>query len=314
MLPILDTKQDKQTQLKNSVVSTLAFFALYDLPLSSKRLHELLLESNFELGEVENTLEILANENKIFKAGTLYSLYAWKADDYRVRQIEISKKWSKIDRYFKWLAIVPFVRNISVINSLSMGTADAESDIDFFVITEKRRLYFVRSVIIILFKLLGIYKNRKNIRDRFCFGFFVTKDNLNLEHLLIKPQDPYLLFWLANMRPLIGGQQYWQLMSENNWLLTHFPNFKPANRLASVKQLNYFLRFIKLSLEVLLWLPSLLFEPIIRRIHINHTFKLAENHSASSTTVANAKMLKLHAADVRAKIARDFAALLARLK
>jgi hypothetical protein len=125
-----------------------------------------------------------------------------------------------------------------------------------------------------------------------------------LEELLLKPSDPYFLFWLANMRPLTSGKQYWQLMQENSWLNEHFPNFNPVLRLASVKQPNIFIQTVKYFLEILLWIPSFLLEPVLRRIHINHTFKLAENHTVTSTTIANSKMLKLHADDVRARVAK----------
>ncbi len=294
----------KTELLEKSVLATLGFFALYDLPMTARRIHELLLDYQASLAEVEKLLEILAADNKIYKAGNLYSFKPWKANDIRNQQIEISKKWNKIDRFYNWIAILPFVRMVSVINSLSMGTADSDSDIDFFVVTEKKKLYFVRSMIIVVFRILGVYKTRQNIKDRFCFGFFITRDNLDLNHLRLKPSDPYFLFWMVNMRPLIGGQQYWEFMQANNWLNQHFSNFELTNRLTTVKNSNIFIKAIKFLLETLLWLPAVISEPILRKIHIDHTFKLAENHAVTSTTIANAKMLKLHAADVRSKIAR----------
>ncbi|HEX9503289.1 MAG TPA: nucleotidyltransferase domain-containing protein [Patescibacteria group bacterium] len=294
----------EERSLENAIISTLAFFSLYDLPITSRRLHELLLDYSVEFSEIETVLEILASDNRIYKTGNLYSLKAWKAADLRDRQVEISKKWYKIDRYFNWLAMLPYVRLVSVINSLAMGTADSDSDIDFFVVTEKNRLYFVRSIIIVMFRMLGVYKTRQKIRDKFCFGFFVSTDNLNFESLLIKPKDPYFVFWLANMRPILGGQQYWQLIQDNSWLGGRFPNLIPMQRLASVKQPNFFIKSIKLILEILLFVPAVFLEPILRRIHIKHTFKLAENNTTSSTTIANAKMLKLHGLDVRAQVAQ----------
>jgi hypothetical protein len=293
-----------RTDLRTSILSTLAFFSLYDLPISTKRLHELLVDYKVELSELEAVLESLSNDNKIHKIGNMCSLKPWKASDLRDRQVEISKKWHKIDRYYNWLAVLPFVRMVAVINSLSMGTADADSDIDFFVVTEKKRLYFVRSMIIVLFRLLGVYKTRQKIKDRFCFGFFVTNDNLNLQPLLIKPHDPYFIYWLASMRPTIGGQQYWQLMQENSWLMHHFPNLVSMERLATVRQPNVIIKSIKIILEILLWIPTFIFEPILKNIHVNHTFKLAENKTVNSTTIANAKMLKLHGMDVRSQVAQ----------
>ncbi len=306
----LETKTELQTRLRKPILSTLAFFSLYELPISSKRLHELLLDCRSSLHEVEMVLEVMASDNTIYRTGNLYSLKSWKAFDLRDRQVEISKKWYKIDRYFNLLALLPFVDMVSVINSLAIGTSDRDSDIDFFVVTKKNRLYFVRSVIIVLFRLLGVYKTRQKIRDRFCFGFFVSNDSLNLQHLLLKPTDPYFLFWLASMRPVTGGQEYWQLMQENNWLTHRFPNFMATTRLATAKEPNIVIKSIKFLLEILLWVPAAMAEPILRHIHIKHTFKLAENRSVTSTTIANKSMLKLHAADVRAEVARAVESLL----
>jgi hypothetical protein len=304
--------EGKNEALKSAIIATLAFFALYELPITPKRLHELLLNFSAGLEEVETLLEVLVQDGKIIRAGNLYSINPWNPLSLNVRQTEITKKWNKIDRYFNWLAGLPYVRLVSVINSLAMGTADADSDIDFFVVTENNRLYFVRSLIIVLFRLLGVYKTRQKIKDKFCFGFFVTKDNLNLENLLLAPADPYFLFWLANMRPIVGGQQYWQLMQENSWLSDDFPNFKSMQRLSSVKSPSFFITSLKLLLEILLWIPSAIIEPILQKIHINHTFKLAENNTVTSSTIANAKMLKLHGHDVRAEIAQAYERLLRR--
>jgi hypothetical protein len=297
-----ETKLENYTRLKEEVLSTLAFFALYELPLSPQRVHEL-VGYHATLEEVQHMLVSLAADEKIIQVGNLYSLKPWKAQDYRDKQIEISKKWRKIDRYHSWLAIIPYVNLVAVINSLAMGTADGDSDIDFFVITKNNRLYFVRSMIIVLFRILGLYKTKHKIKDKFCFGFFVTKNSLNLEHLLIKPADPYFIYWMANMRPITDGKQYWELMQQNAWLTHKLPNFEPINRQATVKKPNFLIRTLKLILEILLWLPSFVAEPVLRRIHINHTFKLAENRAVTSTTIANERMLKLHAYDVRAQIA-----------
>jgi hypothetical protein len=309
-IKLIRDKVKQQTQIETAILSTLAFFSLYDLPISAKRLHELLVRFAASQEEIETALEILVLDNKILRVGSLYSLKSWNLQTYQERQAEISRKWEQIDSYFNWLAILPFVRQISVINSLALGTADADSDIDFFVITKKRHLYLVRSMIIVLFRLLGVYKTRQKIKDKFCFGFFVDEDNLNFEHLLIQPSDPYFEFWLANMRPIIGGQQFWQLMQENSWLTDRFPNFKPMIRLSSIKKPGLWIRLFRNILEILLFIPSFILEPILRRIHINHTFKLAENNSTSSTTIANPKMLKLHGYDVRAEVAQAYASLL----
>ncbi len=312
MLPILDTKLGQKQNLEQAIVATLSFFSLYELPLSAKRIHELLLGTIATLPEIEQTLIKLAQTNKIIQSGSLFSTQPWHSQIYNANQLELTRKWALVDRYFNLLAVLPFVKNMSVINSLALGTADSDSDIDFFVITNVGKLYFVRSMIIVLFRMLGIYKTREKIKDRFCFGFFIDKQSMNLESLKLKPSDPYLVFWLANMRPVFGKRSYQTFMQENPWLRNYFPNFDFNQRLVSARTPGWPVRAIKLMLEILLWIPATLAEGFLGLIHINHTFKLAENRSLTSTTIARAHMLKLHGLDVRAEIAKRFEEGLAR--
>lgn len=303
MLQYLETKTEQEQKLARAVISTLAFFSLYHLPLSNRRIFELLLGTRSTQAEVDRMLDFLAQNQQIVQEGNLYGLKKWDPGAYNANQLELTKKWQKIDRYFNWLSILPFVRQISVINSLALGTADSDSDIDFFVVTKPNRLYFVRTMIIVLFRLLGVYKTRQRIKDRFCFGFFVAENSLSLNQLLIKPEDPYFVFWLANMRPVLGEKDYLDLIDQNLWIRDYFPNFEPINRLTTTKQSNVLNRISKVFFEILMFIPAMLTEPILCKIHINHTFKLSENKASTSTTIANKHMLKLHGYDVRAEVA-----------
>jgi len=295
----------KPQNIREGVFCTLAFFNLYNLPLTSQRVWELLLGVKSTLPEVQQMLKQLVLENKIIESQNLFALEKWDDALYRSNQSEITKKLKKVERYFNWLAIIPFVRQISVINSLALGTADSDSDIDFFVVTRPGSLYFVRSVVIVLFRLLGVYKTREKIKDRFCFGFFVTLKNLQMEQLMLKPYDPYFVFWLANMRPIFGREEYLELMQKNAWINQYLPNFESKQRLESIKKFYLSGKFVKFILELLLWIPVMIVEPLLRRIHINHTFSLKENLSMSSTTIANKSMLKLHASDIRKALAEE---------
>lgn len=313
MLQLLQTKTEEEQKLAQAIISTLAFFSLYDLPLSPMRVHELLLGVKATLPEVDLMLMYLAEHNQIVREGNLFGLKKWNSAVYHSNQLELTKKWQKIDKYFHWLAILPFVRQISIINSLALGTADSDSDIDFFVVTKSNRLYFVRSIIIVLFRIMGVYKTRQRIKDRFCFGFFVSEKNQNLHSLLLQPEDPYLVFWQANLRPILNAKQYQRFMRDNSWVKTYFPNFDPNQRLNTIVEPGLLSKAIKLALELLLWLPARLAEPLLARIHIGHTFKLSENNTADSSTIATRDMLKLHGYDVRAEVAYRYAEVLQKI-
>ncbi len=300
-LPKLHTK----TKVTDGVIATLAFFSLYKLPLSASRVWELLykIEANFH--EVEGELARLHLLGVINCKDGLFALEDWDSGVYQANQQEIEKRWRKIKKYYWALSSIPFIESISVINSVAMGNADSESDIDFFIITKPNRLYFVRTWVILLFKFLGVYKNRTHTNERFCFGFYITSDALSIKSLLLTEEDPYLTFWLATIIPITGERIYEKFMKENRWIYSWLPNFRTEQRLAEVRKLKSF-NTLRTFLSGLAAIPAFFMEPILRRIHVRHTFKLPENHWKTSSTIANNQMLKLHALDPRRDLRQKF--------
>lgn len=292
--------------VKKAIVKTMAFFSLYDLPLHLQGIHQLLYKQQATIGEVEAAIKELESNGKLVRKGELYALKTW--DEYRLEanRVEIQKRWKKVDRYFWLFSIIPFIDHLSIINSLAFGNAHQESDIDFFVVTKPGRLYFVRSIIIVLFRSLGVYKTRTKVNEQFCFGFYVASNHQNLVSVLLEGEDPHFAFWFASFAPLINKSGYQRLINYNHWIYEYFPNFNWEMRLTYIKEKNITLRLVKGLLEIISIIPCMILEPILRYIHIRHTFKLPENHWATSSTVANKHMLKLHALDPRKELREKF--------
>jgi hypothetical protein len=292
-------------KVTDGILATLAFFYLYKLPVDLQKVWELLYRTSATRAEVERELSRLAALEVIVSKSGLYALEDWDETAYMGNQMEIDKRWAKVKKHYWLLSSIPFVEHVAVINSVAMGNADSESDIDFFVITRPSRLYFVRTWVILLFKLMGVYKNRRMTNERFCFGFYISSDALSIKDLLLPGEDPYLTFWLGTIIPITGERTYEKFMKENRWIYSWLPNFKTAYRLNAVRDLRPW-SGLKKTLQAVFALPAILAEPILRRIHIRHTFKLPENHWKTSSTIANRRMLKLHALDPRRDLRQRF--------
>jgi hypothetical protein len=291
---------------KTAILKTMAFFSLYELPLNLHTIHQLLYKRRASFEEVSANLAELVSSGKIVAHDGLYALKPWDDSKLLANKKEIQKRWHKVDKYFWVLSIIPFIDHVSIINSLAFGNAHQESDIDFFVVTKPHRLYFARSLIIIIFRLLGVYKTREHVNERFCFGFYVTTKSPELEHVLVEREDPLFAFWFASFAPLINISGYRRLVRANLWIHGYFPNFDLETRLTYIKQKIPFLRIVKGVLEILLTIPAIILEPLVRSVHIRHTFNLPENNWATSTTIANQDMLKLHALDPRKDVREQF--------
>jgi predicted nucleotidyltransferase len=309
----ISAKTFVKSKLTEGIIATLAFFDIYKLPISRRRVWELLYRVQATPEAVGLELDRLVQLGIIVSKDGLYALQDWDAKQYQANQIEIEKRWTRIRRFYWILSAIPFIEHISVINSVAMGNADHESDIDFFVVTKSNRLYFVRSVIIVLFKLLGVYKNKQHVNMRFCFGFYVTSDSMSIKELLLPEEDPYLVFWLGTITPIFSLKYYEKLIKENHWIHSWLPNFKTMQRLEMYRKFTPRI-VLKKILEILTWLPAVLLEPVLRKIHINHTFNLPENSWKTSSTIANKTMLKLHALDPRKDLRQKFYLILSKYR
>lgn len=295
-------------KIHQGIFAPLVFFGLYGLPLTKEKLWQLLYKVRVEPGVFGQALSQMVSAKKIYFQDGYFALKPWDEGRILVNKPEIEKRWRKVAKYCQVLASIPFIEHVSVIHSLAIGNVDQESDIDFLVISKPNRLYFVRSIIIVVFRLLGIYKTRKKISEQFCFGYYLTTDSMDISKL--EGADDFLAFWFASHIGILGDQTHEQFLSSNAWVKDYFPNYQPASRPSSLI-VSPTTKFVKALLEIILILPAILLEPILRQVHIRHTFSLPENHWPTSTTIARRDVLKLHAVSQRQQINQAFERVLA---
>ncbi|PIQ92894.1 MAG: hypothetical protein COV69_00740 [Parcubacteria group bacterium CG11_big_fil_rev_8_21_14_0_20_39_14] len=136
-----------------------------------------------------------------------------------VRKIKIAKKATKI------LSFIPFVKMAAVCNDLAYFNAPSESDIDFFIIVRRGRIWLTRFLATLTLFILGLWRHGEKIKDRICLSFFITDDNLNLKKFAYI-EDTYLKYWVLQIRPLFDrAGAYQNFLKENYWVLKDFPNF-----------------------------------------------------------------------------------------
>lgn len=295
-------RQVQDDKIQKGILAPLAFFGLYGLPLGREKIWQLLYKSQVNREKFDRVLADLVRAGKVYDQDGHFALKPWDSGHLLISQDETSKRWRKLQKYYNLLAAIPFIEHISVIHSLALGNADAKSDIDLLVITRPNRLYFVRSVIIVLFRILGVYKTQAKISEQFCFGYYLTTSNMDISR--VEGQDNFLAFWFASHIPILGMPAHEKFLRSNTWIYKYFPNYQPVAW--PEPQISNVVAKLKTALEFLLAVPALLAEPLFRFIHIRHTFNLPENHWPTSTTIATADALKLHAVSQRKQLNEAF--------
>ena len=72
---------------------------------------------------------------------------------------------------------LPFVRMVVLTGSVATGEATQKSDIDFLIVTKKRRIYLARAIIVVMAKIWGEYRSNNNVAGKLCLNWFLS-DNL----------------------------------------------------------------------------------------------------------------------------------------
>ncbi len=121
--------------------------------------------------------------------------------------VKAKKKGNFIKKYF------PFVEGVSISGSLSKGYFDANSDVDFFIISKPNHLWTCRTFLVI-FKKIFLFNSRKY----FCLNYFISSDNLEIEE-----KNIFTATEIATLIP-IQGDVFNRFFENNNWNRNLLPN------------------------------------------------------------------------------------------
>lgn len=208
----------------------------------------------------------------------------------------LSERKFKIAQRAAWLLhFIPSIKMIAVCNNFYYRE---QSDIDFFIITAANRLWFTRFFATIILDIFGLRARGEKTADKVCLSFYLSEDGLNLENVILKPDDPYLAYWLVFLEPIYGQECYNKFWEANGWIKKIFPNIfpkmpVPRRRVGmDAKQLPVFLplkRFVD-------WLERMLQKVQWWKIpaHVKEMAALNDNR-----VVINESMLKFHENDRR---------------
>jgi len=233
MIRLSKLKDTNAEQAELTVLRTLAYFDIFDYPLSDKEIRDFLC---YPLSEEQfrSALQRLVVQKTIFKIADFYSLRnnRDKADKRLQGNWRATQLLAKAKKVGGFLYRFPYVRAVAVSGSLSKGYADEKADIDFFIITKRNRLWVARTILH-LFKKLTFLSGQQHL---YCMNYFIDEEALE-----IPEKNIYTATEIATLFPVSGFTVAGKFFEMNEWVREWLPYYN-RNRNLKTSDKNYFLK------------------------------------------------------------------------
>ena len=219
--------------MEKAILKTLVYGDLFDFPMKAWEIHKWLVNKKGGLREVERSLNKLRQKAKVKSQKEYYFLADRKGlVNQRIKKEEVSK-WYLKQAYFvaALFRIIPWVKLVGVSGSVAMENAKKVDDIDFFIITQKNRLWISRILLLLILELSDKRRKRgedlKKVSGKVCINLIVDEERVG-----ISKKDIYSAHEILQMRVLWQRNGVYQkYLEENEWAFKFLPNWTTNQRL-----------------------------------------------------------------------------------
>jgi predicted nucleotidyltransferase len=202
--------------IEKAILASLAYFDIFEYPLNRAEIYQFLPES-YSYEVFKNALDRLCRESWVCQFDDLYSLQ--NKPELVLRRKEGNKRAEvllrKAEKIAGFLSHFPYVRGVAVSGSLSKHFADKNSDIDFFIITEKNRLWIARTFMHLFKKFTFLF----NKQHWFCMNYYIDE-----EQMQIKEKNIYTAIEVITLIPFRGMEVFRNFYIHNAWTIHCLPN------------------------------------------------------------------------------------------
>lgn len=207
------------TRRESACIRAILYFDIFHYPLT---VQEVLLFMDYKvshLSEVQSDLDRLCENLLLYRFGDLYTVHnnASLAERRRSGNARAAAVLPKAQRRSKRIQSFPFVRSVMISGSLSKNYFDAQSDVDFLVVTEPGRLWLCRLLLTLYKKIFLLNK-----RTYFCINYYI-----DTRALRIPDENIFAATEIITLMHQTGDDVYNAFLRSNVWVKEYFPNFIP---------------------------------------------------------------------------------------
>lgn len=288
-----DIQNKNDISLQGAIVRTIAFFDLFDYPLTDREVWQWLWGYKCGFSEVYGALDSgqrgIGSKNGFYFLAGREGIIEKRLKKYNYTE----RKFRRAIRIAKLLRLVPWIKMMAVGNNIGAHNLSDGGDIDFFIVTEDGRIWISRFFCVLVVKFLGLRPEGMETKDKICLSFFVSESGSDLKDLMID-EDIYFVYWMAGLTPIFAKDGF-DFFGRNGWVRKRLPNI-------GTEKIILKRRIEGSGCMILKYLGGLefLFKRLQEKILPEELKKIADNPLADgSNVVINDKILKLHSNDRR---------------
>ncbi len=297
-------RNNKSNYIKEAIVETVAFFDLFDYPLTIFEIWRYLSVA-VALGDLAEAMgsitgPILAEKNGFYFLAGRKEVLSIRQDRYR----SAAGKIKRVRRLSALFRLVPWVRFVAIGNNIGANNLKEASDIDLFIVTRPKRLWLTRLMCAGMVAALNLRPKPGRVKNKFCLSFYADEDSLDLAPWRLKDNDIYFTYWLAGLVPVFDRDGvYSRLLEANRWLGSELPNwqaYQPAARQVISNPSSYWYEAI-----VDLFFGGL--EQIAKRLELRiMPPELNSIANRDTRVIINDRVLRLYANDRREQYRKEW--------
>lgn len=303
--------------LEQSILATLAYFDIAELPLTSIEVWINLYRRDDGYPDVLATLDHLVASRRAESRNGFFTLPG-RTDliEERQRRIVTSQAlWRRVMRGGAIMRWAPFIEWIAVCNRLALDNTTPSSDIDLLISVRNDRIWMTRLLVTAMMSIMRFRRHGQKIAGRICLSFYVTPAAYDFRSHSIGPEDVHFRYWASQLVPIIGQSSFDLFWDRNvDWIQECIPNARRP-RVAPHHRLDDARPWLRRACELFLGgnLGSLLERLLgasqrwwMDRARIRRTG--TREILATSGVVISHEMLKFHERDRRAWYRETFVA------
>ncbi len=217
-----------EDNLYASIARTIAFFDIFDYPLTDRELFEYLhnppLKPKLNFSSFFLQTRTLPDSRISYTHG-MWHLVGREALVYvrTDRSVYLEDKMRSLRKAVRLFSGIPFVRAVFVCNTLAFNAADEDSDIDVLIVASFGKMWIARLWTTLVLSFHQLRRTKKKIANRICLSFYLADRSLNLSKFKIAADDIYLSYWLRTLIPVYDPDSLGEsMLRANQELLSPF--------------------------------------------------------------------------------------------